>query len=57
MHSTSLNHIGPQTTSNTPQNVQLYDIMICKLGDETKTFKNIGYEVALVEKQRDTSST
>ena len=38
-HATSLNHIGPQITSNTPQNGQFYNRRICKLGDETKTFK------------------
>ena len=51
-HTTRLNRIGSQTTSKTPQNGQLYDIRICKLGDGTKMFKNMGYEVALVERQR-----
>ena len=51
-HANILNFIGPRATSKTPQNRQLYNRRICKLGDETKVFKNIGYEVALVEIQR-----
>ena len=43
-----LQNITPQIT----QNRQFYEKRICKLGDETKTFKNMGYEVALVEIQR-----
>ena len=48
---TSLNQIGPQTTSDTPQNGQLYNRRICKLRHETKTFKNMGYEMVLVKRQ------
>ena len=50
-HVTSLNQIGTQATSNTPHNGKLYDRRICKLGDETKKFKNMGYEMALVERK------
>ena len=50
-HEIIFNHIGPKTTSDTPQNVQSYDRRICKLGHEIKTSKNMGYEMALVEKQ------
>ena len=51
-HATRLNQRGPQTTINTPQNGQLYNIRICKLGDETKTSESMGYEVALVDIKR-----
>ena len=50
-HVTSLNHVGPKITSYNPQNRQFYDRRICKLGYETKAFKNMGYEMALVERQ------
>ena len=50
-HATRIHQIGPQTTSDTPQNVQLYETRICKLGQKTKTFKNIGYEMALFERK------
>ena len=38
-HATSLNRIGPQTTSDIPQNGQFYDRKICKLGMKPKRFK------------------
>ena len=47
-HETSINRIGPQTTSDTLQNGQFYDIRICKLGHETKTFNKMVYEMELV---------
>ena len=50
-HATILNNIGPQTTRNNPQNGQFYGRNICNIGHETKTFKNMGYEMALVEIQ------
>ena len=48
-HATRLNQIGPQKTSNNSQNGQFNYRRICKLRYETKTFKNMGYEIALVE--------
>ena len=48
---TTIIFIGPQTTSNTPQNRKFYNRGICKLRQETKTLKNIGYEMAMVERQ------
>ena len=56
-HATSLNRIVPQTTKDTPQNGKFYNRSIFELGDETKTFKNMGYEVSLVEIQRITLAT
>ena len=50
-HATSLNRIGPQITSDTPQNGQFYDRSIFKLGHVTKMFKNMGYEMTLVDRQ------
>ena len=50
-NSTSLNCIGPQTTSDAPQKRQFCNRRICKLGHETKTFKNMGYEMALDERK------
>ena len=47
---TSLNCIVPQTTSETPQNGKFYR-RICEVRHETKTFKTMGYEMALVEIQ------
>ena len=46
-----LDLIAPQTTSETPQNVQFYKKMMCKLRHETQTFKNMGYEMELVDRQ------
>ena len=34
---TSLNHIGPQTTSNTPQNGKFYNRRICKFGHKKRS--------------------
>ena len=50
-HATRLDRIRPQTTSNTPQNGLFYNRSIFKLGYETKTLENMGYEMALVERQ------
>ena len=47
----------PQTNIKTPHIGKLYDRRICKLEHETKTFKNKGYEMALVERQGGAWST
>ena len=48
----SLIALDHKKNSNTSQNGKFYDRRIFKLGDETKTFNNMEYEVALVERQR-----
>ena len=54
IHVISLIHIGAQATSYNPQNGQFYKRRICKLGDESKMFKKMVYEIELVERQRGT---
>ena len=53
-HAISRNRIGPLITRDTPQNRQFYDRRIYKVGDEIKTLKNMGYEMALIEILRGT---
>ena len=48
---TSLNGIVSQSTSYTSQNRQSYDRRFCKIRHKTKFFKNMGYKMALVNRQ------